>query len=215
MKKLCFKNAALIMGLLFVSVSNVVGQKISGILSDHDSPVFWLGVDFTQAQIMGAMGTVDQNELLGLFDKINLLIVTERDKYNIKDALRKKEVPYDLTTVNKQNYQIAPEKIIVTASNLNSGRINQELIASLVSNYKMEEKNGTGMVIFMESLDKTSERGIMWVTFFNIASGELIFTEKMTGTASGIGFRNHWASTVFEVITQIKNSKFKEWKSAH
>lgn len=67
----------------------------------------------------------------------------------------------------------------------------------------------------MELLDKTSETGTMWVTFFNLSDNKVLITEKMKGEARGFGFRNHWARTVYNVINQIKLSKYEEWKSRY
>jgi hypothetical protein len=35
----------------------------------------------------------------------------------------------------------------------------------------------------------------------------------MTAKAAGFGFRNYWAKTVYEVLDDIKKSKYKEWKA--
>ena len=33
--------------------------------------------------------------------------------------------------------------------------------------------------------------------------------------ATGIGFRNYWASTIKEVLTEIEKKKYKEWKDQY
>ncbi|HNY14118.1 MAG TPA: hypothetical protein PKI12_01170, partial [Bacteroidales bacterium] len=71
---------------------------------------------------------------------------------------------------------------------------------------------GIGLVFFVETLDKVREKGIMWVAFFNLADRNLLFAEKMSGVAGGISFRNHWARSVYEVIIQIKDNRYAEWK---
>jgi hypothetical protein len=214
-KSIKFKSIGSIGILLVMFAGSTQGQKLSDIFSNNNQSIIWLGVDFTQVKIMGEMGTVDKSELIPLFSKINLLIVSERDKFNLKDALRKKEIPYDLGIVNKLNYQTDVAQMITTASNLNSDRINKELISDLVKNYKLEGKSGIGVVFFMETLDKTSEKGTMSVTFFSLSNQEVLLTERMIGAADGVGFRNHWANTVYEVINEIKKTKYKEWEKTY
>jgi hypothetical protein len=67
----------------------------------------------------------------------------------------------------------------------------------------------------MELLDKTSETGTMWVTFFNLSDHKVLITERMKGGAGGFGFRNHWANTVYEVIKEIKRLKYEEWMALY
>jgi hypothetical protein len=173
--------------------------------------IVWLGLDFTQVRIVGPLGTVDKNELKELFDDINMVVITERSKYNFEAALRKDEVPYNLKIVTGLNSEIDPGKAIAYASKEES-RLNEEAISVLIKQYRIENKEGIGLVFFMETLDKIRENGTMWVTFFSLADGNILFTERMSGTAGGISFRNHWVRTVYEVIDQIRNTKYAEWR---
>jgi hypothetical protein len=38
-------------------------------------------------------------------------------------------------------------------------------------------------------------------------------TERFESKATGIGFRNYWASTIKETLEEIEKKKYKEWKS--
>ncbi len=173
--------------------------------------IVWLGLDFTQVKIVGPLGTVDKNELKGLFEDINMVVITERSKYNFESALRKDEVPYNLKIVTSLNSEIDPAEAVAYASK-EENRLNEEAISVLIKKYRIENKEGIGLVFFMETLDKIRENGTMWVTFFSLADGNILFTERMSGPAGGISFRNHWARTVYEVIDQIRNTKFAEWR---
>jgi hypothetical protein len=64
----------------------------------------------------------------------------------------------------------------------------------------------------METIDKTRESGTMWVTFFSLQDRNILFTEKISGTAGGISFRNHWVTTVYNVINKIRDNRFAEWR---
>jgi len=209
------KAIKLVLISIILQVS-VYSQNVENIFSDSANQIIWLGVDFTQTRIIGNIGTVSTLELLPLFDKINLLIISERDKYNFEKALHKSKIAFDLHLVNKINSGIDAEKIVTYASSLyDSNRINVELIANLVKQYKTDKQDGIGLVFFMETLDKLSETGTMWVTFFNLTDYKVLLTERMKGDSGGIGFRNYWANTVYEVIKQIKLSKYKEWKTRY
>jgi hypothetical protein len=188
-----------------------IAQNMRTLLSNPSLKITWLGADFTQVRIIGDIGTVSTLELIPLFDKINLLIITETDKFDFKKALRKSDVEYDLNQVSEINSGINAENILSYSTSVDTIRINEQLIAGLLEPYKSEKQDGIGLLFFMENLDKITETGTMWVTFFDRSTTEIILTERMQGEAGGIGFRNHWANAIYEVIQQIKRSKYKKW----
>jgi len=213
MKSISILRKALILAIVTISVSNIIySQKQQEIFNRMGPEIVWLGLDFTQVRMVGPLGTVDKNELVQLFDDINMVVISERSKYNFEAALRKDEVPYNLEVATKLNSEIDPNRAIAYASKDEAARLNEEAISVLVKQYKFDNKKGIGLVFFMETLDKVREQGTMWVTFFSLSDRNVLFTERMSGIAGGISFRNHWARTVYEVIDQIRNTKFAEWR---
>ncbi len=190
----------------------VFSQKVDDIFSRTAEKIVWLGIDFTQVKLIGPLGTIDKEELIPLFDDMNRLIVSERTKYNFETALRKDEVPYDLEVVTNLNSAIDPGKIISYSSSDAEGRLSEEAISVLIKQYKIAKPEGIGLVFFMETIDKTREKGTMWVTFFSLKDRNVLITEKMSGAGNGIGFRNHWAYTIYNVINQIRDSRYAEWR---
>ncbi len=201
-------TAAFLLSSMFLSGYS---QKQQDIFNRMGPEIVWLGLDFTQVRIVGPLGTVDKNELKQLFEDINMVVITEKDKYNFEAALRKDEVPYNLKIVTSLNSEIDPSEVVAYASKEET-RLNEEAISVLIKKYRIANKEGIGLVFFMETLDKIKENGTMWVTFFDLSDGNILFTERMSGPAGGISFRNHWARTVFEVIDQIRNTKYAEWR---
>jgi hypothetical protein len=204
-KILCF--------LLIFPIHNMIfSQSLENIFNHSGDDIVWLGLDFTQVRLVGDLGTVSREELIPLFDDINRLVISESSKFNFKDAFRRDEIPYDIEIVTKLNSAIDPGKAIAYTSSDEQGRLNAETISVLVKQYKIEKPEGIGLVFFMETLDKLREKGTMWVTFFSLPDRNVLFTEKMTGVAGGISFRNHWSRTVYEVLNEIRATKYIEWK---
>lgn len=213
MKNFINYKRLLMLSLAAVTAFNfAISQKAEDLFSRTGTKVTWLGLDFTQVKLVGPLGTVEKAELIPLFDDINRLVISERTKYNFEAALRKDEVPYDLSAVTKLNEAIDPSSIIAYTSSDGGGRLNEEAISVLVKQYKIDNTEGIGLVFFVETLDKVREKGIMWVAFFNLADRNLLFAEKMSGVAGGISFRNHWARSVYEIINQIKDNRYAEWR---
>lgn len=194
--------------------SAVLSQSAASIFNSSKTKITWLGVDFTQVKVLGETGTVSPSEMVDLFAKINDVIINESDKYNFKEALNKSDIPYDLGPVTKANEGIDTENLLSSSSD-EKGRITEEMIAGLVKNYDVKNPDGIGLVIFMETLDKPKEKGFMWLVFFDLSSKKVLLAEQMSGKAMGFGFRNHWARPVYEVIKEIKKSKYKAWKAKY
>lgn len=213
MKHTSFTSRILTLSLLLITVFfNASSQSRQDIFNRTGPEIVWLGLDFTQIRLIGPLGTVDKEELVPLFDDINRVVITEGSKYNFAAALRKDNVPFNLEVVTRLNSGINPDEVIVYNSSNEGSRLNEESVSVLVKQYNIPEKDGIGLVFFMESFDKYREKGTMWVTFFSLSDRNVLFTERMSGTAGGISFRNHWARTVYEVIDQIRKSKFAEWR---
>jgi hypothetical protein len=206
-----------ILVVLFITIFNFVGhtQDAGDIFTPSKTKIVWLGVDFTQVQLIGPLGTVSAEELLPLFDQINELIINESDKFNFREALRKRDIPYDLGPVSELNAQIDPYNIIIPASSTYERFVDLDQVAGLVKQYDTYGEDGIGLVFFMEYLDKNKENGAMWVAFFRLSDQRLLLAERMKGEAGGMGFRNHWANCVYEVITQIRDKKFEEMKARY
>jgi hypothetical protein len=190
-------------------------QDAGDIFTQSKAKIVWLGVDFTQVQLIGPLGTVSPEELLPLFDQINELIVNEWDKFNFREALRKRDIPYDLGPVAELNAQIDPYNIIIPSASSYDRFIDVDQVAGLVKQYDTYGEDGIGLVFFMEYLDKNKESGAMWMAFFRLSDQRLLLAERMKGAAGGMGFRNHWANCVFEVITQLRDRKFEEMKGRY
>jgi hypothetical protein len=210
-KKVIQKVLIIIIILITVQTTGNA-QKTEDIFRHSGDDIVWLGLDFTQVRLVGDLGTVSRGELIPLFDDINRLVISESSKFNFEAALRRDKIPYDIEIATKLNSDIDPGKAIAYASSDEQGRLNAETISVLVKQYKIEKPEGIGLIFFMETLDKVSEKGTMWVTFINLPDRNVLFTERMTGTAGGISFRNHWSRTVYEVIDEIRSTKYIEWK---
>jgi len=179
-----------------------------------DYKMTWMGIDFSHAQYFGETGTVSADEMKTLFHKINDLILYEPEKFDLPHAFKKYRVGYDLKAVWANNDAMDPATIISHAGG-NTHRFNRDSIRTYMENYQIgEEMAGIGLVLFTESLDKTDESFTCWITAINLDTREILLTEKMEGLASGIGFRNHWANAVNDILREVR-FELPEWKKKY
>jgi hypothetical protein len=157
--------------------------------------ITWFGVDFTLARF--TLVTEDPAAIVSTSLKaINTLILAEPDKYNLKKFFSKSEVTPDVDMVNERNSKIDPTILVIPDKNT----IAPEDVKKVISSYDTKGKTGTGLVFVAENLHKVEEVGSYYVVFFDMTSKEIIDSERKVGKANGIGFRNYWTGSVYNVM---------------
>ncbi len=157
--------------------------------------ITWLGVDFTLARF--TLVTEDPAAIVSTSLKaINNLILAEPDKYDLKKFFSKSEVTPDIEMVNERNSKIDPTILVVP----DKYTITPDDVKKVIGGYDTKGKTGTGLVFVAENLHKVDQTGSYYVVFFDMASKEIVDSERKVGKASGIGFRNYWTGSVYNVM---------------
>ena len=207
------RSAALATTLSLASLA-ASAQTFGEFLAKPELPLTFMGVDFSNARYYGPAMTVDPNEMKGLFTKINELLVTEADKYNLAKALhRKGTVQYSYSIAESVNQKIDPGTIIVPANAAPRGALTPQAVEGLVSHYTYPEgSHGIGLVFVVEEIIKTKETEVFWATFVDLSTKKMLYTEKLKGTGAGFGFRNHWANP-FNAGISLMKSMYGKWQT--
>jgi len=211
MKRMASFNWLMIIYLIGF-IQPVYSQTAKEIFNSSEIPVIYLGIDFTQARLIGdgAASAADFKDKH--FTAINQVIVNEPKKYDLTKAFNRSSISNDIAVTENLNAKIDADKI-KSSNSSDDARLDAAAIQKVVDGYALDGKKGVGLVFIMESLNKTAERGSMYVTFIDMSTRKVLFTERMTGKSGGFGNRNYWVKPVFEVLEQIKKSKYKEWKN--
>jgi hypothetical protein len=195
----------------FVASAQTVTMK--DFLTKPEVPLTCMGVDFSGAKYYGDPGTVSPQEMKSLFTRIDDLLVNESDKYDLAKAFKREKVNYAISIAESVNQKIDPGTIISTTDAGPTGRFTPAIVERMVGHYTYPSgASGVGVVFVVEDIMKTKEKEIIWVTFVDLASKKMLYTEKMSATGAGFGFRNHWAAPIYSVIKDIKSSMYGEWK---
>lgn len=203
----------LLFGLLLLSGIALKAQDASKVFSATE--IVWFGMDFTKAKFvgqfdqgMGAMPATGGDMRNKWIPQWNALIQNEQQNFDIKKALNKESVYYDIATINTLNSKIDPDGCM----DVNPGKIEKSSIDAMVKKYASnDKKEGVGLVYIIENFNKGSQVADVYVTFFDIATKKVLICEKISGTAKGIGMRNYWAGAVKAIIKEM-GSSFKSWK---
>ncbi|MBC7902169.1 MAG: hypothetical protein H7Y27_02040 [Gemmatimonadaceae bacterium] len=188
-------------------------QTAKDIFNSSETAITYLGIDFTQARLIGDAGADAIDIKNRIYSNINQVVVNEWEKkYNFSKALQKSNIPNDLSIVEARNAKIDADKIKSTNS-ADESRLKATDIEKLVKEYNFNGKKGVGLVLFMEGMNKTAEHATFYVTFVDMDTKKVLFQERMVEKAGGFGFRNYWCKPVAEAIKHIEKSKYKEWKN--
>jgi hypothetical protein len=202
------KMSLLLLASLFVVV-NSQAQTLKEFFT-NSTPLTFLGVDFTQARVIGEAVT-DANDMRDrFFPGINNVIIGEPKKYDLAGAFHT-EVSSDLDAVKKRNAAINTDHI-KSGNSADFSRLKTTDIDKLVKGYDFGGKKGVGLLFVMDGMSKPEEAANVYVTLVDMGSKKVLLAEKMEGKAGGFGFRNYWVHTIYEVLKDIKKSKYNEWK---
>lgn len=199
--------------LLISSIHPSFAQTVKNIF-DGETPITYLGIDFSQAKVFGETATAPTDMRDNLFPAINNSVINHLNKYDIAGALQRQDVASDLGQVNSHNRSIAVQQI-KTSNVSDFNHLNPGDIDKLVSSYDFAGKTGIGLLLVVDGMSKLKKAATIYVTFINMTTKRVLLTERLEGNAGGFGFRNYWAKPIEDVIKKIKKTKYKEWKEKY
>lgn len=214
MKRIHQLTRVLSLFVLLFSAFQLKAQSLKDVFNSSETPVFYLGVDYTLARI------IDATELASdmrdrHFPAINDLIVNEPKKYDLAAAFHKSSIEHDLSFVAKRNAKINTEEIKSTNS-ADYNRLKEDDIKKLVKGFDFGGKKGIGLLLVVDGMSKAKKGAGVWVTLIDMGAKKVLMTELVEGkTGIGFGFRNYWANPLRDVIDDIEKSKYKEWKAKY
>jgi len=124
------------------------------------------------------------------------------DVFNL-EVIRKK--------LHKEEFILSEDKLYKTFKDLDnhwiyckSKSFTIEHVIYNVQNYRIkEEKSGIGMVLIIDRFDKASDKAYVIVTFFDIATRDVLWATKLKYRANGAGFTRHWGKGVIKCVDQF------------
>lgn len=196
--------------IVFIASILNTDAKTAKDVFDSKQIVFY-GADFSNAKFIGNEGFKDKRDIVGKFiPSLNELFFKEQKKYDLKKFFKKEDIVYNLDLMKSVNSKINPNNIVINQSFLfESGNIEKS-----ISSYNLVEKDGIGLVLIVESLNKVADIGTFHVVFFDLQSKSILVSEKITGKPGGIGFRNYWAKVFFSGLKDCEGD-FSKWQSKY
>ncbi|MBN2812878.1 MAG: hypothetical protein JXQ80_02315 [Bacteroidales bacterium] len=159
-----------------------------------EKAITWYGIDYTLAKF--TLVAEDPSVIVNQYLKsINQLIQMEPTKYDLKKWFNKTETKIDLEQVNERNSKIDPATLVINDEHT----ITPDEVKKVVSAYKTQGP-GLGLIFVAENLHKVTQTGSYYVVFFNQDTKEIVYSQRFVAKAVGIGFRNYWAGSVYNIM---------------
>lgn len=194
----------------------VAGKNVAQTNPFEASEVYWCGLDFSKSRMVGNFSQFNEAGGKNGFDIRNIYfrawnrtIVDEPEKYTLDKFFNVSKVSYNLSATEQGNQDMDAAKLMVMDTY--SKELTAEEIQACVNQYKLEQKSGIGIVFIVEKFDKFEERGVMNVVYFDIATQKVLFSKRMSGEAKGIGIKNYWIRSVYNVMKEVSTEQ-KKWK---
>ena len=202
------------LSLLLLAISQAgFSQTLKEFFNSDETTALYLGIDFTKAKLIDDAASdakiVVEKELPG----INELAAVDGKKESLTAAFHKKLVDHDLGPVNKRNEKIDPSQLKSTNTS-DFHRLKEDDISTLVKGFDYAGKKGLGILFVMEGMSKTAKSAAIWVTFIDMTSKKMLYTERMEEKTGmfGFGFKNYWVIPVKRMLKDIGDDKYKEWQ---
>ncbi|MCB9170068.1 MAG: hypothetical protein H6594_06935 [Flavobacteriales bacterium] len=169
----------------------------------------WIGIDYSHVKLSPRYAFAEFERTGPAYPvRWNHLIVSEPEKYNLCEALKAADCTND----------IGPMGPITNAFEVSRSfegePIRMDEVPGIVDAYATDDLTGVGAVFIAREYHKVEndERAVYFVSFFDMATKQVLHTEEIIGKPGGFGFRNYWAASVYSVIEQIRSTYLKQWK---
>ncbi len=199
---------------LILVASSAFSQSKSDVFR-NDVPVTWLGLDFTSAKFLGDRERFgSESDVRHLIDAWNELILDEADKYDIARTIGRAKVDNVVEVTNENNAQL---DVLSMFSDNERDYLHMKTsnVAEIIWNYDFKGLTGIGLMFNVESFNKINKEGSVWITFINMGTKEVIFTERMVASPGGAGMRNYWGNCIADILEKIRKKEFEMWRRKH
>lgn len=209
------RKYALLFSLLTLSSLSIVSAQSKSEVFKKEEPVTWLGLDFTYNKFIGDREKFgSESDVRKLMESWNQFFIKEADKYNVAKSIDRSKVENALEVTNEHN---AEQDVMSMFSDSEKDYLHVKVsdVEQLISGYDFKGKTGIGLMFVVESFNKINVEGSVYVTFINMGSREVLFTERVTAEPSGFGQKNYWAGAIHGVLEKIRKKEFSNWRKKY
>lgn len=168
----------------------------------------WFGIDYSLVQFIGSRDQFSDLDKIreNYFRSWNELIMTEKDKYDLMTAFSVSKISYEMDNTIRRSQERDMNGIV----QMDSYSIDEEQVKRAVRFNTDPSMKRVGAMFVMETLNKQAQNSTMWLAVFNVATGEILYMKRYSGAVGGFGFRNYWARSYYNVISNLRMTPRKQ-----
>jgi hypothetical protein len=200
--------------LFLLSLAFTTHAQTAADVFRSEVPITLIGLDFSKARFISDEALQREEPIHKFMLAINYLLRNEADKYDFSKALRRDSIEDALEITMDKNKTINAQEHVINDVNF-IGPLSRRQLDEIVASYDYRGKDGIGLMLIVDKLDKYRKAAFIWYTFIDMSTKKILFTEYKTAGPAGFGPRNYWARTVYQNIIDIKAHDYKAWKTKY
>ena len=209
------KKILLVVSFVWVTACASQAQTVQDIFGNPNYTVTWFGIDYSHSKIVGTVSQFGGKEPVTAkelrdryYAEWNQLVLDEPEKYTLAKMIDHKTIIKDIRMMNDLNAAASLDSMEVAATPYYT----REQIQGFVSAYTVPQKPGIGLVFITECMNKPYAAAYYHVVFFNTETKKVLYQERLPGVVSGIGIRNYWATSFYNVMQDVQNERYASWR---
>lgn len=174
--------------------------------------ILWVGINFAKAKFTREGFDFNQETLQHHLQEWNKLILNDQKKYDIRMSFRKPIMKYDLSVITKLNKSLKVNDVLTLF--ISSQHVySDEQMRNYVATLELPATLPYALMFAVESFDTTVKTAAIWVVITKTDTREVVLCEKFLKKPAGIGLRNYWARTFYNVFYDIQSDAFRRWEN--
>lgn len=174
--------------------------------------ILWVGINFSKAKFTKEGFNYPQEIILHYFHEWNMLILNDQKKYDVRMSFRKPVMQYDLSVVTKLNKYVKINDLIKKYINIKDVFTDEQMV-QYMSALQLPQSLSFALSFVVESFDTSVKTAAIWVVVTKTTTQEVVLCEKFLKKPAGIGTRNYWARTFYNVFYDIQSNAFMRWEN--
>jgi hypothetical protein len=200
---------------ILIFLSGTLFAQTAKDVFDPAHRITWLGVDFSKARIVGdTENLLTEQEIQNFMEAVNRLMIEEAPKYDIAGALERHSVDNALEVTIAKNKTLEGKSLRSWKKEVPSP-LKRAQIQEIIQTYDFGGRDGIGVMMNIDQFNHFNIKGSLWVTFIDMKTKAVLFTDRFTCEAGGSGTRNFWASTVYRTIKSLKRGTYRYWQKKY
>lgn len=178
----------------------------------------FFGIDYSRVRLIGDHGhgygtDMDTAYIRDkYFNAFNSVVINERDKYDLSEAVGGKKISYKFENILKINKSADPSRLRAITKTDPLGTV---VIQQMLQKYDtfLGKDLGVGIAIIADQMNKFDKEAYYYVTFFNVSDQRFLFSAYVKGKPGGFGYRNYWVRPIANIFKDMRKGDWEYWKS--